>query len=266
MSVIARTATRYCLTCNQAFVPFNGSMYCSRRCQKRMNNLLRADKVRAQAQPLAPTTCPTCGEQFVPRRPNAMYCSPDCQKRGIHQRQNERRRAERASQPAAVRVKAPSPVRVCVTCGTELAPGGRARYCGSSCWPQARRQWPERVDWSQPKQIAKPKGEPRACVECGVEFMPNRTDGNRGRYCSLKCRNESRRMTVARQPMKRTVKRDTEQANERAALSRSLQTKAGQFTDAGFHAALARERWLLDNEDQHPDDKHWRRKEASDGQ
>jgi hypothetical protein len=187
VSVIARTASRDCLTCNQTFVPFNGSLYCSRRCQKRMNNLRRTEKLRAQAQPLV---CPSCRNEFHPL--------------------------------------------------------GNQRYCSQPCKPQSIRR------------VAR---KPRACAECGVAFTPQRTDGGRGRYCSPACRNQGEQMTV--KPMKKIIERDTEQAKSRTAVvpSHTYATKAGQFTDEAFRDALKRERWLLDNEDQHPDDKHWRRKE-----
>jgi hypothetical protein len=185
MSVIARTASRYCLTCNQAFVPFNGSLYCSRRCQKRMNNLRRTEKLRAQAQPLV---CPSCRKEFHPL--------------------------------------------------------GNQRYCSQPCKPQS---------------IRRHVRTPRACKECGVAFTPQRTDGGRGRYCSTTCRNQGEQMSLARKPMKKIIERDTDKAKQRW-------TAAGQFTDEAFRDALKRERWLLDNEDQHPDDKHWRRKETGNGE
>jgi hypothetical protein len=186
MSVIARTASRYCLTCNQAFVPFNGSLYCSQRCQKRMNNLRRADKLRAQAQPLV---CPSCRREFHPL--------------------------------------------------------GNQRYCSQACKPQSIRRIPR---------------TPRACAECGVAFTPQRTDGTRGRYCSTTCRNQAEQMTV--KPLKKIIERDTEQAKSWTAVvpRNTCATRAGQFTEEAFRDALKRERWLLDNEDQHPDDKHWRKK------
>jgi hypothetical protein len=188
MSVIARTATRVCLMCPATFVPVNGSLYCTRRCQKKMNNLRRTEKLRAQAQPLV---CPSCRNEFHPL--------------------------------------------------------GNQRYCSQECKPQS---------------IRRHVRTPRACAECGVEFTPKRTDGNRGRYCSIACRNQAEQMTV--KPMKRIIERDTEQAKHRVAFVRSERpaTNAGKFTDEAFRDALKRERWLLDNKDQHPDDKHWRKEKA----
>jgi predicted nucleic acid-binding Zn ribbon protein len=163
--------------------------------------------------------CPNCNEPFVPVN-GIRYCSAKCQKRMNNVRARERRRAEAAPIP-------------CPTCGAEFRPDGAQRFCSQACKPQVQRLHERKR---------------RACVECGVEFIPGRTDGGRGKYCSPACRTRSQQMTVARQPIAKRIKRETEQAKERRTMvvpSETYATKAGQYTETGFLAALEREKALL---------------------
>jgi predicted nucleic acid-binding Zn ribbon protein len=176
--------------------------------------------------------CPNCGEPFVPVN-GIRYCSARCQKRMNNVRARERRRAEATPIP-------------CPTCGTEFRPDGPQRFCSQACKPQVQRLHERKR---------------RACAECGVEFIPGRTDGGRGKYCSQACRTKSGQMTVARQPMKRKIEREADHAKERRTMvvpSETFATKAGQFTASGFRDALERERRLLLDEGRSPVDPEWR--------
>jgi hypothetical protein len=83
----------------------------------------------------------------------------------------------------------------------------------------------------------------RVCEGCGEEFIPKRADFGRGIYCGAECRNEGNQLTV--RPW-------VEPAPGRGRRVRPM-------TEAEFVAALARERWKLDNGDQVPGDMHWRK-------
>jgi hypothetical protein len=178
--------------------------------------------------------CPNCNDPFVPVN-GIRYCSAKCQKRMNNVRAKERRRAEAAPIP-------------CPTCGVEFRPDGPQRFCSQACKPQVQRLHERKR---------------RACAECGVEFIPGRTDNGRGRYCSPACRNQGEKMTVARQPMKRHIERDMDQAKDRRTMvvpSETFATKAGQFTASGFQAALEHERRKLLDEGRSPVDPEWRRR------
>jgi hypothetical protein len=87
----------------------------------------------------------------------------------------------------------------------------------------------------------------RVCQHCGEEFTPTRMNDGRGWYCGVECRNAGNQLTV--RPW-------VEPAPGRGMRKRPM-------TDEEFRAALARERWKLDNAEQVPGDTHWR-KAASD--
>ena len=77
---------------------------------------------------------------------------------------------------------------ICKTCGVlfsyVIVHGGRSKYCSQRCRKKAWRGKPK----PKPPKPARP---PRACKQCGIEFVPRRT-GFPSSYCSKKCAQRAR--------------------------------------------------------------------------
>lgn len=111
--------------------------------------------------------CANCGDEFSGRRPNAIYCSPEC-KLGRHE-------ALRAQAVAASHSG-----RICAQCGAAIPEDRnvRAATCSPKCGD-------DRANANKRAARLALRGE-RRCPRCGAEIT---ADAHGGRiYCSAQCK------------------------------------------------------------------------------
>ena len=67
--------------------------------------------------------CPTCGVEFIAKRVNQKYCSPDCRRKSADQKRYEREAEEKSLY---------EPNRHCKCCGKRLE-GKQRKFCSLNC-------------------------------------------------------------------------------------------------------------------------------------
>lgn len=106
-----------------------------------------------------PNYCGWCGSvvPHIPKKMDPLYCSSGCK--------------ERSRVARLIRYE-------CVGCGkTFIRKSSISRkYCSPKCYP--KRKAPVIL----------------ICLECGVSYTPKNSRRKTGKYCSVKCRDESRRL------------------------------------------------------------------------
>ncbi|WP_161923439.1 hypothetical protein [Actinomyces sp. 432] len=129
-------------------------------------------------------TCAVCGQAFLARRADALYCSAAC--------------------AAQARARRRSQARECAGCKTDFVPARNSqRYCTPACRRRAerRRRYARRQEVAGKK--VKPTGARNAhktgqlahCVACGKVFAPARSTQ---KYCTEGCRLDARKVARTR--------------------------------------------------------------------
>lgn len=133
-------------------------------CPSHYNAKRLADK-RAERRATDVRQCQHCGKDFSGRRPNAVFCSPECKELAYLAQRHEEAVARRDAQR-------------CVQCGDPVPQdrGGRALVCSEKC-ASARRMARQRQVWVD--------GSRPACAGCGTEIPAERHAGST--YCSREC-------------------------------------------------------------------------------
>lgn len=101
-------------------------------------------------------SCPICGEEFLTKRPDKIYCSSICAKKGHYLKQKERREKTEG---------------ICPVCGEKFQRDGTTKCCSKNC-----------------EQILRGKTE-RTCGVCGKKFFPTH---QHIAFCSDECRKKKK--------------------------------------------------------------------------
>ena len=101
-------------------------------------------------------SCPICGEEFLTKRPDKIYCSSICAKKGHYLKQKERREKTEG---------------ICPTCGEKFQRDGNGKFCSERC-----------------EKLFKGKTE-RTCGVCGKKFFPTH---QHIAFCSDECRKKKK--------------------------------------------------------------------------
>jgi hypothetical protein len=105
--------------------------------------------------------CEYCGKEYIKRHKKSRCCSQECNQ-ALYRKEHKT-----------------TYTKVCPICGTEFeTTNSVVKYCGEICACKAR-------SIKSLKYAKRVSQEPRACVECGGEFIPKST---LSRFCSQDCR------------------------------------------------------------------------------
>ena len=169
---------KQCAHCGKHFIAErNDAKYCNRECGW-----------NAKAKPKPPINCPTCKQEFIPRRNGKgdKYCSQECYF------------ADRRGKPTG-KVKE-HPTIICETCGKSFTvyPSRLVHNPPRFCAPDCFYEW---LDGSERTEYVDSN-----CLVCGapIHIRKGKYDTGHGRYCSQKCMIADRPPTPKCEMVKRT--------------------------------------------------------------
>lgn len=143
----SKVEEKECLICGRTFLPSrNGVKYCSDVCRMKAADNQRQESIKRKQVEKNPIKCKNCGEEFLPRHRNQLFC---CKKCGEVYRYEHAPKKERTGYKP----------RKCVICGKEYIPTtGQQKYCGVECSKEAIRRNHSKYQYSKkPPKETKPK-------------------------------------------------------------------------------------------------------------
>lgn len=156
---------RRCQICNGPIPErkFRGSKFCSRKCEKSLDNPVQRLKVEK--------ICPHCKRHFHPIRMKQVYCSHKCAGRA----------AARAGRNLPPRLHPPKDHGNCQVCGTSFIKKERGtKYCSRACWYRSRRL----LTAARFDTLADPPRDWANCRVCGNRFAKSH---KAAKYCGRSC-------------------------------------------------------------------------------